>query len=130
MQIIGKRHADGAGHEVLELPEVRVALRQRWGERVFSASGGVNRAAVAAPVSFQVALLGKDSAPDKIAAAQDEFYGRLEAFGAGPVERRLGDGRGKPLALVMGRDHGVRKHDLARHRSIVGKGDLTAGQVH
>jgi dephospho-CoA kinase len=44
--------ADRIGHLVLELPEVRAALRERWGDRVFRGAGEpgqtvVNRAAVA-----------------------------------------------------------------------------------
>lgn len=42
--------ADRAGHDVLEQPDVRAALRARWGAGVFSSSGQVNRAAVAAVV--------------------------------------------------------------------------------
>lgn len=38
--------ADRAGHEVLELPEVADALRQRWGERVLDAAGKIDRRAV------------------------------------------------------------------------------------
>lgn len=41
---------DRAGHEVLELEEVKQALRARWGERVFTAEGAVHRPAVAAIV--------------------------------------------------------------------------------
>jgi dephospho-CoA kinase len=39
--------ADRAGHEVLEEPEVRQALRGRWGEEVFHSWGEVDRAAIA-----------------------------------------------------------------------------------
>jgi dephospho-CoA kinase len=38
--------ADRAGHEVLALPDVVSAIRQRWGERAFDASGNVDRRAV------------------------------------------------------------------------------------
>ena len=38
--------ADRAGHQVLEQDEVKTALRQRWGERVFAPTGEVNRKAV------------------------------------------------------------------------------------
>jgi dephospho-CoA kinase len=38
--------ADRAGHKVLHEPEVKVALRTRWGEGVFGTDGAVNRAAV------------------------------------------------------------------------------------
>jgi dephospho-CoA kinase len=40
--------ADRAGHKVLaEDPEVREALRQRWGDAILTASGVVDRAAIA-----------------------------------------------------------------------------------
>lgn len=38
--------ADRAGHEVLELEEVRAALRQRWGDEVFGADGKLSRPAI------------------------------------------------------------------------------------
>ena len=41
---------DQAGHEVLRLPRVKQAVRQRWGEKVFDADGEVRRAAVASIV--------------------------------------------------------------------------------
>lgn len=39
--------ADRAGHEVLELPEVRTAIRRRFGARVVSPAGRVDRASLA-----------------------------------------------------------------------------------
>jgi len=42
--------ADGAGHEVLELPEVRDALGARWGLDIFDSEGRVDRRAVARKV--------------------------------------------------------------------------------
>jgi dephospho-CoA kinase len=41
---------DRTGHEVLELPEVRQQIRQRWGERVMNAEGRIDRSAVASIV--------------------------------------------------------------------------------
>jgi dephospho-CoA kinase len=38
--------ADRAGHEVLDLPDVVTAIRQRWGEKVFDDNGRVDRRAV------------------------------------------------------------------------------------
>jgi dephospho-CoA kinase len=38
--------ADRVGHQVLEEPEVKQALRQRWGEEIFAADGQIDRAAV------------------------------------------------------------------------------------
>jgi dephospho-CoA kinase len=43
-------NADQLGHEVLLEPEVKQALRERWGETVFHDDGTVNRGAVAARV--------------------------------------------------------------------------------
>ena len=39
--------ADRLGHEVLEYPEVRDAIRDRWGDSVLGPDGRVDRAAVA-----------------------------------------------------------------------------------
>jgi dephospho-CoA kinase len=39
--------ADRAGHEVLREPEVRQAVRERWGDRILDDQGAVNRSAVA-----------------------------------------------------------------------------------
>ena len=38
--------ADRAGHEVLELADVREAIRQRWGNEVFGADGKLSRPAI------------------------------------------------------------------------------------
>jgi len=38
--------ADQAGHEVLREPEVKNALRQRWGESIFGSDGEIDRRAV------------------------------------------------------------------------------------
>jgi dephospho-CoA kinase len=38
--------ADQAGHEVLELEEVKLAIRRRWGNEVFAADGRVSRPAI------------------------------------------------------------------------------------
>jgi len=42
--------ADQLGHDVLLEPEVRQALRERWGAKVFRADGSVDRSAVASLV--------------------------------------------------------------------------------
>ena len=39
--------ADHAAHEVLKQPDVKLALRERWGEQVFDQQGEVDRSAVA-----------------------------------------------------------------------------------
>jgi dephospho-CoA kinase len=39
--------ADREGHYVLGLPDVRAALRERWGRAVFRSDGSVDRAAIA-----------------------------------------------------------------------------------
>lgn len=46
----GTLDADRAGHQVLEEPGVKEALREHWGEDFFAADGSVDRAAVAARV--------------------------------------------------------------------------------
>lgn len=38
--------ADRTGHEVLREPEVKAALRQRWGDKIFGAPGEIDRPAV------------------------------------------------------------------------------------
>jgi len=43
----GVLDADGAGHEVLRLPKVETAARERWGPAVFDAEGHVDRARLA-----------------------------------------------------------------------------------
>ncbi len=42
--------ADQAGHEVLRLPSVKDAARQRWGAGIFGSSGEIDRKALAAIV--------------------------------------------------------------------------------
>lgn len=43
----GVLDADGAGHEVLRLPDIEAAARQRWGEAVLDADGRIDRARLA-----------------------------------------------------------------------------------
>lgn len=43
----GLLDGDRTGHEVLQGPEIVQALRQRWGERVMNAEGGIDRREVA-----------------------------------------------------------------------------------
>jgi dephospho-CoA kinase len=43
----GVLDADGAGHEVLRLPSVESAARDRWGEEIFGADGRIDRARLA-----------------------------------------------------------------------------------
>ncbi len=42
--------ADRAGHEVLRYPQVKEAVRKRWGSEIFSPDGEINRKALAAIV--------------------------------------------------------------------------------
>ncbi len=49
----GVLDADRAGHEVLRLPPVETAARQRWGETVFGADGRIDRARLARVVFAQ-----------------------------------------------------------------------------
>lgn len=43
----GVLDADRAGHEALRQPEIKQAIRHRWGEAVFDADGEIDRQAVA-----------------------------------------------------------------------------------
>jgi dephospho-CoA kinase len=43
----GLLDADGAGHEVLRLPQIEAALQRRWGRRVCGADGRIDRQRVA-----------------------------------------------------------------------------------
>jgi len=51
--------ADQLGHEVLREPEVKEELRRRWGEKVFEASGEIDRRRVA-EIVFAAASQGKE----------------------------------------------------------------------
>ena len=51
----GLLDADQAGHAALRLPEVLEAIRTRWGEKVFDATGEVDRKAVASIVFARTA---------------------------------------------------------------------------
>lgn len=46
----GLLDADRAGHQVLRLPEIETAVRERWGQRVFDPEGRIDRARLAAIV--------------------------------------------------------------------------------
>ncbi len=54
-QALGARclDADKAGHQVLLDPDVKSAVRERWGDQVFDPSGEINRAEVASIVFAQ-----------------------------------------------------------------------------
>ncbi len=43
----GLLDADGAGHEVLRLPDIEAAARRRWGEAAFDPNGRIDRARLA-----------------------------------------------------------------------------------
>lgn len=51
--------ADQLGHEVLREPEVKEELRRRWGEKVFEASGEIDRRRVA-EIVFAATSQGKE----------------------------------------------------------------------
>src|SRR3972149_10543307 len=40
----GLLDADRAGHDVLRLPEIEAAARERWGEEIFGPDGRIDRA--------------------------------------------------------------------------------------
>lgn len=64
---------DRCGHEVLEQPEVRDALRARWGEAVFNAEGRVNRSAVA-----QIAFAPPPSGPPELQFLENLTHPRIK----------------------------------------------------
>jgi len=51
--------ADQLGHEILREPEVKEELRRRWGEKIFEASGEVDRRRVA-EIVFAATSQGKE----------------------------------------------------------------------
>lgn len=84
---------DRAGHEVLELEEVKQALRARWGERVFTPEGAVYRPAVAAIVFGP----GAEEAAER-AWLESVTHPRIGELLLG----RLAElGRGQPPAVVL-----------------------------
>jgi dephospho-CoA kinase len=56
----GVLDADGIGHEVLRMPAVREAIRQRWGEQVIGSDGQVDRQRLA-KIVFDPSPTGRDS---------------------------------------------------------------------
>jgi dephospho-CoA kinase len=87
----GVLNADRAGHEVLHEPEVKAALRERWGDAVFDADGSVQRPAIAKIV---------------FAAAGNEEKQFLEAVSHPRIDKRLRNEaaelaqRGVPIAIL------------------------------
>lgn len=81
---------DAIGHELLETPEVRQALRDRWGRQMFDAQGRVSRPAVAAVV-FQN--------PPELAALNAIMHPRIRRR----MEELIADAESQPsvLAVVM-----------------------------
>ena len=101
----GVLDADRAGHEVLRLPHVEAAARQRWGEAVFGPDGRIDRGRLAAIV-FRPRPEGR--ARTEVPGTVDPSGNRPPAARAG---RRLGGGgqRGgraldAPLLLEAGWD--------------------------
>jgi dephospho-CoA kinase len=83
--------ADRVGHEVLEIPDVRSVLRERWGDSIFDAKGEVDRAAVARRVFSrppdgpkQLRFLEELTHP-RIHARLAEFIHKAECQGAAPA---------------------------------------------
>jgi dephospho-CoA kinase len=86
--------ADRTGHEVLaQDPEVRAAIRQRWGETILTPQGDVDRSAVAKKVF----------AKNEIAAADREFLEGLLHPRIGARLKALSDqfsAEGKPAVVL------------------------------
>jgi dephospho-CoA kinase len=83
--------ADRIGHEVLEEPEVRKAIRRCWGEEAFTPEGAVNRRALAQRVFApppdglqQLATLENITHP-RIGARLQEEIDRLKTQGEAPA---------------------------------------------
>lgn len=68
----GLLDADRAGHEVLELEEVKQALRQRWGDEILATDGSIDRAQIATIV-FQPAPEG----PQELEFLEQQTHPRI-----------------------------------------------------
>ena len=79
----GVLDADEAGHEVLRLPEVEAAARERWGEAVFGPDGRIDRGRLARVVF----AAGADAACEREYAARERRY--LEQLVHPEIGRRL-----------------------------------------
>lgn len=86
--------ADRAGHLVLEEPEVRDALRARWGERVFGPDGGVNRKAIAGIVFGET-----PKAKEELAFLESVTHPRIGARIFEELERLRREGKGAVAVL-------------------------------
>jgi dephospho-CoA kinase len=65
--------ADLVGHEVLRESEVKEAIRQRWGDRVFDQQGEVKRPAVA-----KIVFAPPPSGPEELAYLEQITHPRIE----------------------------------------------------
>ncbi len=68
----GLLDADRAGHEVLELEEVKQALQQRWGDNIFASDGSIDRAQIA-KIVFQPAPEG----PQELKFLEQQTHPRI-----------------------------------------------------
>jgi dephospho-CoA kinase len=86
--------ADRLGHEVLQQPEVRDALRARWGAEIFNASGEVDRPALATQVFGDSA-----EATSERRALEAIVHPRIRSL----AEQRISEARGKaePLTAIV-----------------------------
>ena len=65
--------ADRAGHEVLGEPEVRAALRRRWGDRVFGTDGEIDRRKLA-----EIVFASPPKGPEELAYLERWTHPRIE----------------------------------------------------
>ena len=88
--------ADRAGHEVLTEPEVKAALRHRWGASVFTPSGEVDRAAVAKIV---FAPPNASHGPNELAWLEQLTHPRITAKMQAEIARLTNEK--KPPVLIL-----------------------------
>lgn len=66
--------ADRAGHEVLRDPEVKQAIRRRWGDEVFGADGEIDRGKVA-----EIVFAPPPKGPEELAYLEALTHPRIRA---------------------------------------------------
>jgi dephospho-CoA kinase len=85
---------DRAGHEVLRLPEVERAIRERWGEQVFDREGHVVRAAVA-----QIVFQGDPAARHELDYLQQLTHPRIGEMLVRQLQQARDDARVPVIVL-------------------------------
>jgi dephospho-CoA kinase len=78
----GVLDADRAGHEVLRLPEVEQAARERWGESVFGADGHIDRRRLA-----EIVFAPPQKGPEERRFLEELTHPRIARLLEGQAER-------------------------------------------